>query len=124
MKQRYNTNANDIERYHTFDSLSECSEYACLMRFWFQLGDQVRLLPLCMTEPNSTEESSSLFVNMGLFNSHEDCPFRSNSLILVVSVAHHISADEYSFNTGEFGLIFASRSRSPLVEDARSCTFV
>lgn len=83
------------------DTADNCNDHACVLRTpGGMMEDHVRMLPLCMTDANGTDEA--------VFNKSEwySCDFQSNTSVLLLSLSRYLTADEINVNNTKnyFGL--------------------
>lgn len=86
MKEIYETDPSDSGTWKQSMALTDyCTEHACYTRNPISRQDQVRLLPRCVAYSNEIWDHAELI---------DGCTYISNSSVYVISVAHHISANE------------------------------
>lgn len=79
------------------DTSTSCNDYACMLTTPIQTklnNDQVRLLRLCMTKFNGTDEDINAFVVPSTNTDGASCQFPSNTSALIYSFSQHISTEE------------------------------
>lgn len=78
-----------------------CNDHVCILptsNLENTNQDQIRILPLCMTEANGTDEY------LGGLEQSFACEFQSNTSILVYSVSRHLAVDTVNFTSGTIHL--------------------
>lgn len=84
-----------------FDTFNDCDDHACVLKTPLTpetIQDQVRLLRLCMTQVNRTQDDLVAFATAVNSDSDTECRFVSNSSVLIYSVARHLSVEEVKLN--------------------------